>query len=1016
MNPHIPDEISQKENAHIVSRRRKFGIADDAPALGIALSGGGIRSATVSLGVFQYLAREEKRGREHNAEAEAAEAARTKEAPPASKAPAAAEAPAVPPHARPLSRIDYLSSVSGGGYFATFFGSLFLPRDERAQGAQITPEILPAEAAAVAVRPPPTKWERAAERAADTLDNTSFDGSRMTPMRWLRENGRYLAPTGGGDYLYALLVAVRNFFGIHYVIGVSLAAIFLLVALLRVLGSAYFPDFWVGTVESHFMPRPGANFWLSVWWVPAVAVFALMVVPVGVAFFLAQTERKGKRIRLNLPLITAIIVALLCFVYAFAGDPSQLSWPPAWRSVLLESNPEDAPGWGWQFASAYIGFVASLAAIIYLTTKRAARRMASEGAQPEQPAAAQPAGTQLAGAQTPRRDFEPNATTIAQTMLSHAAIGPLLAALTLGAYALVDTIGQTVYALWTVDAYHKWVVGGGTIALLIPLLKKLLPLVTGSGDPGTKAWVRIPMSGLAFVAGVVLFVAVASLWSALTQGVLWHGERPYGDPGCVMIMPTTEPRDVALDSAARIVVTAQETRQACEAGEPPLGPGSWAWLFVPLLLISIFTGRRVGFINLSSLQRYYAGYLMRSYLRASLFAEDPEKVGREEADGHAGRVERDVRRAAREDDITVKAYYHPSSLAPLHFINVTMNQTVASGSQLVQRDRKGMNVAIGPMGFSIGNRSFVAWDPATMDYELQRCPAHVIGEADVAALPRCLPGTQLVVEPLSIGNWCAISGAAFTTGHGKGTTLGLSLLLALTNVRLGYWWNAEIEPPHPTREELADSPWFEKLSGGFRTQRFLLNEMLARYYGTRRSHWYLSDGGHFENTAAYELIRRRVPRIVVLDNGRDAEYAFDDVANLVRKARIDLDAEIVFLTAGELTSFVDTSVRKYFGTPEEFKAGQRGPLYATLARVLYADAPESLMLVLKPRVAGIEPLDILNYKQASSDFPQQSTTDQFYDEAQWESYRTLGYWIADRLFAERAVASPDMWVPRKMFE
>ena len=70
---------------------------------------------------------------------------------------------------------------------------------------------------------------------------------------------------------------------------------------------------------------------------------------------------------------------------------------------------------------------------------------------------------------------------------------------------------------------------------------------------------------------------------------------------------------------------------------------------------------------------------------------------------------------------------------------------------------------------------------------------------------------------------------------------------------------------------------------------------------------------------------------------------------------------------------------------------------------------------LKPRVAGIEPLDILNYKQASPDFPQQSTTDQFYDKAQWEGYRSLGYWIAEQIFSERTPASADKWVPRKMF-
>ena len=34
--------------------------------------------------------------------------------------------------------------------------------------------------------------------------------------------------------------------------------------------------------------------------------------------------------------------------------------------------------------------------------------------------------------------------------------------------------------------------------------------------------------------------------------------------------------------------------------------------------------------------------------------------------------------------------------------------------------------------------------------------------------------------------------------------------------------------------------------------------------------WYLTDGGHFENTACYELLRRPVPFIIASDNGQDA--------------------------------------------------------------------------------------------------------------------------------------------------
>jgi hypothetical protein len=41
----------------------------------------------------------------------------------------------------------------------------------------------------------------------------------------------------------------------------------------------------------------------------------------------------------------------------------------------------------------------------------------------------------------------------------------------------------------------------------------------------------------------------------------------------------------------------------------------------------------------------------------------------------------------------------------------------------------------------------------------------------------------------------------------------------------------------------------------------------------------------------------------------------------------------------------------------------------------------------------------MNYHSAHPDFPQQTTVEQFFDEAQWESYRRLGQHIAERVFS-----------------
>jgi hypothetical protein len=48
---------------------------------------------------------------------------------------------------------------------------------------------------------------------------------------------------------------------------------------------------------------------------------------------------------------------------------------------------------------------------------------------------------------------------------------------------------------------------------------------------------------------------------------------------------------------------------------------------------------------------------------------------------------------------------------------------------------------------------------------------------------------------------------------------------------------------------------------------------------------------------------------------------------------------------------------------------------------------------------------VLNYRKANPDYPHQSTADQWFDEAQFESYRALGYHITKAALAQAAAAS-----------
>jgi hypothetical protein len=85
-----------------------------------------------------------------------------------------------------------------------------------------------------------------------------------------------------------------------------------------------------------------------------------------------------------------------------------------------------------------------------------------------------------------------------------------------------------------------------------------------------------------------------------------------------------------------------------------------------------------------------------------------------------------------------------------------------------------------------------------------------------------------------------------------------------------------------------------------------------------------------------------------------------------------------------------------------------------LARVYYQGAkePGSVILFVKPSVTGDEPLDILQYRQRRRAFPQEPTTDQYFDEAQWESYRALGEHVGHQLF--RVTELTGGWSPSTM--
>ncbi len=361
--------------------------------------------------------------------------------------------------------------------------------------------------------------------------------------------------------------------------------------------------------------------------------------------------------------------------------------------------------------------------------------------------------------------------------------------------------------------------------------------------------------------------------------------------------------------------------------------------------------------NTSSLHSFYRARLTRAYLA----------VGNRERNLGDDEGERsDVTRVVQGDDTSLLHYRPEGKGGPLHLVNTCLNQTRDDKSGLYNADRKGTVVTATWRGFEIGPREFVAFKP----------------DQDVGTL----------------GRWIAVSGAAASPGAGAYTSRGLALLVYFLGVRMGHWMRAPVEHA-PLR-------WLSRLAWRFIPKPMMLaSEASATFFGVERPWWYLSDGGHFENSGVYALLKRELGFIILSDAGCDANYEFGDIENLVRKARIDFGAEIDFYSREEAAAlFTLGSTDLTILSPEDMPNNHscRGVL---LARIRYRERPgrakpdgtpghpfrpEGTLLVIKPNLHDALDLDVLAYAEKHPSFPHESTGDQSFDEAQWESYHRLG--------------------------
>lgn len=292
--------------------------------------------------------------------------------------------------------------------------------------------------------------------------------------------------------------------------------------------------------------------------------------------------------------------------------------------------------------------------------------------------------------------------------------------------------------------------------------------------------------------------------------------------------------------------------------------------------------------------------------------------------------------------------------APLHVVNTALNLT--SGENLAWQQRMAESFSLSPLhsgSLFLGYRS-------SREYG---------GE-----------------QGISLGTAVAISGAAASPNMGYHSSATMAFLLTFFNVRLGAWLGNP--GPHGRKSYTKAHPTSGLIP--------LLQELTGN--SNSKSPWvYLSDGGHFENLALYEMIVRRCHTIVLSDGGADPKCVFEDLGNAIRKIRIDLGVPI------DLKD-IDMAPRAADGKPVAGK-------YVAFGTIRYSavdkGAPDGLLIYIKPGVykGDYFPRDVYNYALESPAFPHESTGDQFFSESQFESYRALGRHAIDVICQNTRVAS-----------
>ena len=307
---------------------------------------------------------------------------------------------------------------------------------------------------------------------------------------------------------------------------------------------------------------------------------------------------------------------------------------------------------------------------------------------------------------------------------------------------------------------------------------------------------------------------------------------------------------------------------------------SWA---VGLALIGIVMSYFLN-VNKFSLHGAYRDRLVRAYLGAS-------------------HLKRNGNTFTGFDDSDNFQLHRMKGQKPFHIINAALN--LVGGKNLAWQNRRAANFTMSPLHCGSWSLGYRQTNEYSRNEAVGACK-HIRycnkWNKSCGTIENCdLPG-----KGLRLGTAMAISGAAANPNMGYYSSPVVTFLMSVFNIRLG-WWLGNTGQIGSKKSWFGYGKQFCVKNSPTGAVLPLINETLGRT-DLSRKYLNVSDGGHFENLALYEMVLRRCRFILVSDAAADKEFKFSEISNAIQKCYVDLGVTIKFENGRSLFEWIENNV------------------------------------------------------------------------------------------------------------